>query len=273
MAAKKKATKRKKVEQTVNPLDEAIESQEKLGAKRRAEDHSLWETWNKKPTEKTMNPLMRRFEPVFRQKMQQYKAPNVSAAAFKTNLKIHAVKAFTTYDPSRGASVRTHLENGLKRSMRFNAQHQNMAYIPEGQTAYIGAIDRASDSLQDTLGRDPSHLEIAKFVNGDPDLLGGKKRMTAGTVKRVQGSRRKDVIASSMESDPTGFGSDRNRAVLGLLRPELNRDQQQVFDHLYGMNGQKQIDRTGTLAKTLGKSPSQVSRLKSAIAKKYKKFI
>ncbi len=273
MAAKKKATKRKRAETTVNPLDVALEGQEKLAARRRAEDHSLWETWKQKPTEKNMQPLMRRFEPVFKQKVQQYKAPNVSTPAFKTNLKVHAVKAFSTYDPTRGASVRTHLENNLKRSMRFNAQHQNMAYIPEGQTAFIGAIDRASDSLQDSLGRDPSHGEIAKFVNSSPELLGGKKRMTARTVKRIQGSRRKDVIASSMESDPTGFGSDRNRAVLGLLRPELNEDQQQVFDHLYGLNGQQQIDRTGVLAKQLGKSSSQVSRLKSAIARKYKKFI
>ena len=271
MAAKKKAAKRKTA--TVNPLDDLADSRAKLAAQRREDDHKLWEAWKQQPSEQTMHPLMRRFEPVFKQKVQQYKAPNVSTSAFKTNLKVHAVNAFQSYDPNRGAALRTHVENSLKRSMRFNAQHQNMAYIPEGQTAFIGGIDRAKDSLQEELGRDPSHGEIASFINARPDLLGNKKKMTPAMVGRVEGSRRKDVIASTMEFDPTGTGSDRNRSVLGLLRPELNQDQQQVFDHLYGMNGAPRLQSTSALAKKLNKSPSQISRLKSGIASIYKKHI
>jgi DNA-directed RNA polymerase specialized sigma subunit len=267
---RKKATK-KRVE--VNPIDEALQSSSKLAAQRREEDHQLWEQWKANPTEQTMHPLIKRFEPVFRQKVQQYKAPNVNTTGFKTQLKVRAVEAFQTYDPSRGASLRTHVENNLKRSMRYNAQHQNMAYIPEGQTAFIGSIDRATDALQDQLGRDPSYPEVAQFINSTPELLGGKKPMTPSLVQRIQSSRRKDVMASSMESDPTGFGADRNRAVLGLLRPELTMEQQQVFDHIYGVNGAPQINSTSALAKRLGKSQSQISRLKSGIADKYKKFI
>jgi DNA-directed RNA polymerase specialized sigma subunit len=267
---KKKA--RKKATRNVDPLDDALNSKQKLAAKNRAEDHALWQQWQQNPTQQTLRPLMRRFEPVVRAKVQQYKAPNVNTAAFRSNLKLHLMNAFETFDPNR-ASLRTHAENHLKRSMRFNAQHQNYAYIPEGQTAYIGAIDRAKEELAEDAGEEPSHNQIAQFINSRPDLLGGKKRLTPSFVARVQGSRRKDVISSSVEGDIAPQAASRNEAVLGLLRPALKADEQTVFDHIYGVNGTTRIQSTSALAKKLGKSPSQVSRLKSRIAAQYKKYL
>jgi DNA-directed RNA polymerase specialized sigma subunit len=256
----------------VNPIDAAMSAQEKLAEQRRQEDVNLWQSWQQSPNQKTLQPLMRRFEPVFRAKVNQYKAPNVNQSAFRANLKLHALNAFETYDPSK-AALRTHVENHLRKSMRFNAQNQNMAYLPEGQTAYIGPIDRARDELTDETGFEPSHTQIAKFVNERPDLLGGKKRLNATTVARIQGGRRKDIIGSTIEGDPAPYAASRNEQVLGLLRPTLKPQEQKVFDHLYGMNGKPRIDRTGALAKQLGMSSSQVARLKTRIASQYKKYI
>lgn len=269
---KKKTKKVAKKRAKVNPIDAALSSKEKLAAQRREEDLQLWQTWQQNPNEQNMHALMRRFEPVFRSKVNQFKAPNVNTVAFRGNLKTHAIKAFETYDPNR-AALRTHLDNHLRKSMRFNAQHQNMAYIPEGQTAYIGGIDRARDELLEGTGQEPSHNQIAQFVNQRPDLLGGKKNLTPTMVARIQGNRRKDVIGSTMEADPTAYSTSRNESVLGLLRPTLNPKQQQVFDHLYGFNNQPRVESTGALAKRLGMSSSQVSRLKSGIAAQYKKYI
>lgn len=266
---KKKAARRKA---RVDPLDTALCSSQKLAAVRRAEDLSLWEQWKQNPTQPNLNSLMHRFDPVFKAKVNQFKAPNVNTSAFRANLKLQAINAFETYDPNR-AALRTHLDNHLRRSMRFNAQHQNMAYIPEGQTAYIGAIDRAADELQESDGKEPTHGQIAQFVNSRPDLLGGKKPLTASLVGRVQGNRRRDIIGSTLDADASPYAISRNEAVLGLLRPTLKPDQQQVFDHVYGVNGTPQIQSTGALAKKLGKSPSQISRLKSGIATQYKKYI
>ncbi len=256
----------------MNPLDEALNSKEKLAQERRDQDIHLWQTWKNDPNQDNMHALMKRFEPVFRAKVNQFKAPNVNPSAFRANLKLQAINAFETYDPER-AALRTHLDANLKRSMRFNAQHQNMAYIPEGQTAFIGPIDKATDELTDELGRAPSHFEVAQFINERPDLLKNKKRLTATTVARISTNRRKDIISSTMEGDAAPIEASRNQAVLGLLRPELNEDQQQVFDHIYGMNGAPRINSTSALAKKLDKSPSQISRLKSAIAIEYKKYI
>ena len=255
-----------------NPLDEAIDAGalEKMAARNKEEE--LWQVWKSDQNADNMNRLLRRFNPVLKQGLRQYKAPQVDPTAMENKLKIEAVKAFQTYNPNKGAALKTHVQNGLKRVMRFNMQHQNAAYLPEEQVRFISPIDRASDDLRELNGRDPSHTEIADYANAN-GLVSGNKRLTSRMVARVQGNRRNDIIASSMESDPSGNEVDRNRSIMPLIRYELTSDQQQVFDHLYGFNGAQRIESTGRLAKKLGKSPSQISRLRSAIGKVYKKHL
>lgn len=252
-----------------NPLDAALESKEKLAAQQKADDHTLWHAWKQDPTPENLRPLMQRHEPIFRQKVRLWKAPNVNEAAFKADLKIHAVKAYNTYDPSMGASLRTHLENNLKKSMRFNTQMQNYAAIPEHKASHIGRITRAQDELTEDFGRPPTPAEIAEHLNPS---LSPRQQLTPQRVEQIQRSQIGDVMGSSFESDPVPRAAIRGREVISLLRPALNTEQQAVFDHLYGLNGKERITSTTRLAQVLGKSPPQISRLRSAILAKYKQY-
>ena len=253
----------------MNPLDEALQEKEKLAAERKAGDLQAWEQWKQNPTHENMDQLMTRFDPVFKSKARTWKAPNVNQAAFLTNLRINAVDAFQTYDPNRGAALRTHLENRLQKAKRFNIQHQNYAYQPEGQVEHIGRINRAQDLLREELGRDPTSSEIAQHIN---PTLRSNAQLTPAKVTRILKGQRKDIIGSTFESDPTPFAIQREREVIGLLRPNLTPDQQQVFDHLYGQNGKDQVTSTTQLSQILGKSPSQISRLRTGILQKFEEL-
>ena len=114
---KRPRKKAKKKARKVNPIDAALSSKEKLAAQRHAEDLQVWQAWKQNPTQQNMHALNRRFEPVFRAKVNQFKAPNVNTAAFRGNLKLHAVRAYETYDPSR-AALRTHLDNQLQQVLQ-----------------------------------------------------------------------------------------------------------------------------------------------------------
>ncbi len=254
-----------------DPIDVAIRATEKLAAEKRAEDMQLWEQWKQNPTHENMDQLMTRFDPVIQSKTHMmWKAPNVNQAAFLTNLRIQAVNAFQTYDPNKGAALRTHLENLLQKSKRFNAQHQNYAAMPEGQVWHIGRIQRAQDTLQEDLGRAPTPAEIASHLN---PTLTGRQKLTEKKVSRILENQRKDVIGSTFESDPTPHAIQREREVASLLRPNLTPEQQQVFDHLYGQNGKTQTTSTTSIASALGKSPSQISRLRTDILKKFDEYM
>ena len=250
------------------PLDEALDAKEKVAAQRRAKDTQMWEQWKADPNPDNLRPLMKRIEPILRSKVQMWKAPGVNEAAFKANLRIHAMDAFHSFDPTK-AGLRTHLENRLKKSMRFNVQQQNYAYIPEAKAGRIGDISRATDELTEDLGRIPTPQEIATQLN---PTLSGRQQLTGQKVQQIQGAQFGDVIGSSFESDSAPRAISREREVVGLLRPALNADQQSVYDHLYGVNGKQKTTSTTQLAKLLGKSPSQVSRLRTAILNKFKEY-
>jgi len=244
-----------------NPVDEYLEDREKRATVKYAEELEHWQQWKAAPTPENTQALLQRFEPLIGQRVRRWKAPNVSESALRANLAKQAIKAFETYDPNK-AALSTHVGNTMKKSLRFVRQNQNLAYIPEAKAEKIGPINVAQDELRQQLGRDPTHTEIGEHMGMRPDL-----------VQNIQKQQVKDIFASQFESDPVAQASSREREVLPLLRPALGVDEQAVFDYLYGQQGKPRTTSTGQIAKHLGKSPSQISRLKKRIEAEYKKYV
>ena len=247
----------------VSPIDTYLSHKTEQSERRRQADVQAWQAWKTAPEEHKpalLQPLLSSYMPTFHQKEQQWRPPSIPKSAFMAQLQHHFVGALHDYDPEK-AALSTHVDMRLKKALRYVGKHQNIAYIPEGQTQHIGKIQRARDQLKDELGRDPTTDEIG-------DHLG----MTPKRITTIMGSMKKDLPSSLWESDPVAQASSREQQVLGLIRYELAPDEQSVFDHIYGHNGAQRIEDTGQLARKLGKSPSQISRLKTSIIDKYNKF-
>ena len=243
-----------------NPVEEYFALKE--GSERKERDFSLWTNWNDNGrSPEHLEPLVRVFTPMVNQAMVQFRAPTVQKSAFEAQLTRHLIGAFETYDPSK-AALPTHVHRHLMRVQRYNNRLQNMAYIPEPNARQIGKIQRAKSDLEDDLGRLPTNQEIAKHLG-----------MPTKKLDTILTSMRGDIMASSFESDPTKFSLSRREEVLAMMPPELNPDELDVFNHLYGQGGKTEITSTNTLAAKLGKSPSQISRLKGSIAKKVQRFM
>jgi DNA-directed RNA polymerase specialized sigma subunit len=255
-----------------NPLDEALSEREKTAAKRHQQDLETWQQWSANRTPENTNALMRRFEPVFRSTERQHRAPNVTPVSFRTNMMTNAAKAFENYDPNKGTVLRTHVQNMLRKSITFNQRHQNFARLSSGMSEMIGPIDRATDALRDELGREPTHVEVATYVNAHPDLIKRRRRLTGKKVGEIHTLRRADVFDAGFESDPTVRQASRAQEVLGLLPQELTAEEKQVFNHLYG-HGVPAITSTSVLAKKLGKSQSSISRIRTSIQAKFKRHL
>lgn len=251
-----------------DPVDEYLDEREKRAAAQKAQDVQLWQTWRSNPSPQTLQPLLQRFDSDVSRNVRRLKAPNVSESALRADLQGHAIRAFESYDPNKSA-LGTHVSNMMRKGVRFVHQTQNLAYIPEGKAELIGPIDSAIDALKDEHGRDPTHQEIARYVNDNYPRR--RQAITAQQVQTIQKGRLRDVFASGFESDPTARQSPREQEVLSVLRYSLKPDEQAVFDHLYGLNGRARMTSTGQIATRLGKSPSQISRIKKRIEDEYKK--
>lgn len=259
----------------MNPIDDVLTEKKKLAAARQQKDVKLWEAWRKKPTKRNLSPLLGQFEGDIGSRVSRWKSPNVSKAAFEADLRKNAIQAFQSYDPNRGASLRTHVGIRLKRSQRFNSKFQNIAYIPEDKAALISPIQQAVGILFQEHEKEPTTRQIASYLKANPSMLPKKSRgkVTSSLVKQVQDAQIRDIPEAGFESDPTPKVLPKERQILAYLRPSLKPDEQTVFDYMYGKRGKPHITSTGQIATKIGKSPSQVSRLKRRIEKKFKSYL
>lgn len=259
----------------MNAVEEFLSTKEKQANVKREKEHQLWKQWDdngRKPQH--LEPLLQAFNPVVNAKVHEWKAPRINTSAFKAELHTHMIKAFESYDPNRGASLRTHVEGRLQKAKRYNAKNQNFAYMPEEQIRFIGKIQQAHDILSDELGEAPTNAQIASHINDqDP-----KFRLTAKRVGEIRSNQKADRPGSLWTYDPATKASNREQEVLSLINMELtsvfpHADDRAVFEHIYGLNGRAHITGTNELAKKLGKNPSQISRIKSSVGEKIKAYL
>lgn len=248
-----------------NPAQEFLALQAKEASLRATDDLGLWQHWNdngQKPEH--LQPLLKKYEPLFTRKANEWKAPAVSQSAFKAELKKHFIDALKSYDPNMGTALNTHVQYRLQKAKRYNAKYQNVGYIPEGQAEHIGDIQSAQNELTEDLGRAPTPAEIGTHL-GLPETK----------VKGILKSLRNDIPSSRFESDPTEIGTAREHDVIRLMGHSptdyFTAEEAKVFNHIFGINGHKKITDTTTLASTIGVSQPKISRLKTGIANKIRK--
>lgn len=250
-----------------NPALEFLGLKEKTANKKAQDDLALWHAWNKGgQTAELMQPLLQRYEPLLNRRVNEWKAPAVSPAAFKAELQRHFIDAAKTYDPARGTVFNTHVQYRIQKAKRYNAKYQNVGYIPEGQAEHIGDIQAAQNELSEQFGRPPTADEISSHLD-----------LPTHKVKTVLRALRNDVPSSRFESDPFEAATSRESDVIRLMqrRPDeyFTPDESKVFNHIFATNGHKKITDTTTLATTLGVSQPKISRIKTSIAGKIKKNI
>ncbi len=244
-----------------NPVAEFVEAEGKTADDRKQRERDQLARWRQTQDPAHLEPILKAYEPVIARKMSQWKAPDVHPAAFKAELQKHLIRAAETYDPSRNVAFNTHVENLMRKALRFNNNNANLARIPEGQAALIGKIRDARTALREEFGQDPTHDQLGDYLGMSP------KR-----VAKIETAQRRDIPASMLETDPQEVRVAREREVLGLLHKELNPDELSVFNHIYGRDGARKLEKTEDIARALGVSSSRVSRLRTSIGEKFKKF-
>ena len=250
----------------VTPAEEFTEARKTAAVLRREREASHLAQWKETQDPAHLAPLLKMYEPVIANAVRKYRAPSVPEPAFRAEAVSHVIKAFETYDPSRGAALNTHVQNNLVKLHRYNSKLQNVGYIPADSARWIGPIDRAHADLSDELGRPPTHAEVGKQLG-----------LSEARVRKIQGLRRADIVSSSFEDSPIDVNLARDREVLSLLPYSLNERQKEVFQHLYGdkqhlapkVNGRVNM---AALGQQLGLSSSQISRAHTAIGEAFKKF-
>lgn len=261
----------------MDPVDDYLTEKEKAAAVVKSLDEQAYQAWKDQPTQANLKGLYKRFDSEINKKMNLWSggAVKVNKAGLRMDMKRNLMKAFKTWDPNK-ASLRTHANNMLKRSQRYVGKFQNMAFIPEEKRSLITPIQKARDILHQQRGKPPSRAAVASYLNENPSMVPSKRvrgYVSAKLVKTVDDYQIKDIPSEKFESDPTRKAVTFEQEQAALLHTALTTKERNVYDYLVGRAGKPKVTRTGDIAKRLGMSAPQVSRLRKKIEAKYKQYL
>lgn len=252
-----------------DPIDNYEEAKKTAAQRRREDENNLAVQWQQQlnqtgqPDPDLTAQLMRGLGATRRAAINKYKSP-LAGPGFDTDADNLIIEGIKTFNPQAGASLNTHVTNQLKRLHRRNLQHQSVRST-EHDAAVFGQADVAKAELMDELGRDPTDQELHARIN---EMLPGNRQVDYGRFQTAMSRRAGTIQSSAFESNPQEFHAQLQQQNLEMLPYELNQQQLQVYNHIFGKGGQKATQSTGDIARLMGISEPAVSRHRKAILAK-----
>ena len=211
-----------------------------------------------------MQALLMNLEGVMHKKVNQYaRSRHIPESALLAEAEQLTAEAIRTYDPTRGAALKTWVDNRLKRLYDFSAKHGQLGSISKNRFGRLADFSFEKENLTAELGREPTAAEMAD-----------KLALPLAEVKRIEDDASgRNLISSLSPFDDTVAHNPRRQMALQMAYYDLNSKQRLVMEYYYGMHGKDRLKKTGKIAKKLGMSDSSVSKMKSVIDRKVNQYL
>lgn len=221
-----------------------------------------FKVWDTSKNPENMGKLLDAAEPVIQSALQSYAGGNKS---LRGRARLLAASAFQTFDPTKGAKLRTHLMTQLQPLNRYNKAFQQVTHVPERVSADLYKINQEHQKFFDQYGKEPTDRELA-------DVTGLSSRRIA----KVRGFARGEMAESSLTEMDEGEKSvmypgvskvDPKQVWLEYVHHDLAPTDQKILEWRTGYNG-KMVLSNNEIAKRLGLSPGAVSQRAAKIAER-----
>jgi len=187
---------------------------------RQQQDLDLWKEWRKTRSPVVLKQLLDGLKPLLNREISKWDT-TVPRAALESKAKLLTVDALEKYDPNRGAAVGTHVASRIRKLSRSVYPYQNVARLPENQQLLYNTFQVAQNSLVDTLGRDPTHEELADELSWTP------KKVTSFQ----QAFGRRELVESE---GALMSGDDEHNSVVDFYYHGLSPDDKLLFQDITG---------------------------------------
>lgn len=238
------------------------------GKKEREERDGAFGQWKADPKPETLRRAVDDLDDVISSSLHRYVGPK-SSPVLKQRARLLAAKALQTYDPEKGANVRTHVANQLRSLQRMAPGVIDPLPPPERFRRQQAEIRQAADVLSDRLGRDVTDEEIAELT-----------QLPITRVSKVRNRMRARIPLSAYEETEEG---DDESPELEASKRELYDDWTDAVYHDLGdldrlimmhRSGYRNADILSTqeIAERLGITPAAVSQRANRIQQKLDQF-
>ena len=220
-------------------------------------------SWQKSKDPQLFTELVIDFTPVVSSVVNKYRSTGVSPAALRTQATTQLIKAFKSYDPSKGTQPTTHIWNQMQRVQRVATESLTSGHAPEYRNIKRSTFVTIRDNLTDRLGYDPSVDDMA-------DELGWDRNEVARMNSELGG----EVTASGAEFDFYGNSmqmKSKDRILSDYLYHELKGKEKTIYEYTFGVGGKPKLNNK-QIAEKLHTNEMAIHRAKKVMAQKVKGY-
>lgn len=223
---------------------------------------SAYTTWKDDPTPQNMGLALQAANPVINSALRSYGKGN---QALKGRARVLAAKAIQSYDPNKGAKLRTHMMNQMQPLIRSARQYSQPVHIPERAQTDLYQVEEGHQRFFDDYGREPSDKELA-------DLTGlSIKRIAHVRALRNTGLPESALTQLGDEGEEQFFPGmeqlNSEQIFIEFIHHDLDPIDQKILEWRTGLYGKPKLSNN-EIAKRLGLSAGAVSQRAAKISKR-----
>lgn len=224
------------------------------------EELQTWKKWKKTKDPFHLSNLLRSMDPYLQSHVNKYVTSPLPRPALEAQARILAVKAFSTYDPTKGTQLNTHMGHELKHMTRYVLEYQNVGKIPENRGIAISKFKNVKSNLTEDLGREPNITELSD-----------KLMWSVNETQRMQKELRQDlnVIQGKEEAffDTAYNTSDQDRDLVEFVYYSASPDEKKVLEYWFGLGG---VPKLGVedMALKMNKTAAEIRIISKELARK-----
>ena len=227
-----------------------------------ASEFPEYDAWKAAPTPENLAPLMDKLDPTLVSEVQRYPGPK---HILYTQAKQLAIKAVHTYDPARGAALRTWVTTNLQPLTRYSA-HLKSVRVPEEAAQQSAHLHRLTLEYQDRTGNTPTDEQLADEAGMPVAKLQRIRGQVRPQMSESQLTSRMDDEGDSMPAVSTTNSVD--AAQEGVYQG-LDPREQLIFDWKTGAHGKEQLENQ-EIASRLQISAPAITQITHRIANRIK---
>jgi DNA-directed RNA polymerase sigma subunit (sigma70/sigma32) len=223
---------------------------------------NIWKKWHRTKDPSYANQLLTSMDPFLQSYVNKYSAAPLPRPAIESQARLLALKAFSTFKPTMGTQLNTHVGHELKHLHRYVLEYQNVGKIPENRGIAISKFKNIKSHLTEQLNREPTVLELADELQWSPAEVG-----------RMQSELRADLTINQGKEEAF-FDSqynltDTSRDIVEFVYWSSSPEEQKIMEYWFGLGGTPKLS-IEEMAKKLHKTPEEVKEISKRIAQRVK---
>jgi DNA-directed RNA polymerase specialized sigma subunit len=217
-----------------------------------------YDAWLGDPSRENLANVVESLKPTINSEVQRYTGPK---PLLRSRAKSLAIKAIQTYDPAKGANLRSWVVTQLQPLARYGQQMRPM-HASEVAIRQAAEVNRRREEMSDDLGRDPTDAELADETGISMRRIRNIRKQVKPTVFEGTLTEAKGEEGPSM---PGVVESSSMDTAQQMVYDSLTTRDKAIYDWKTGKHGKPALSNQ-LIAKRLGVTPALVSQRSRQIA-------